>query len=115
MTAAFLGLTYIAAALCYAASPSTSSSIVFAPATPGQGERRGVRSPRWMHRGGLALLGLSGLGFAVIYPVGAGLLVWLSAVMMSLSLLVIAAPLASSFVKVSSALALVIAVIGTWL
>jgi hypothetical protein len=56
-----------------------------------------------------------GLGGALVArPVTDGLLVWGSMAMTAGSLVVIAAPLSDRFVPVSSALALVMVVLGLW-
>jgi hypothetical protein len=112
MTTPLLCLTYLGAALCYAASPSAPPvALGWAGGSPGRSQRMSV----WLRGGGWVVLGLSGWGFVSAYPLGAGLLVWLSAAMTSLSVLVIAAPLARGFVVRSSAMMLVLGGLGCWI
>ena len=98
-----LGITYVGATLCYAASPKSA------------GEAAPIwtwASPGLLRLGGLLLLGL-GLGTTLTGgPPGEALLVWLSMGMASFSLLVVAAPLVDRFVPVTGALALGIAVLS---
>jgi len=103
MLTTLLSCTYLGAALCYAASPSTAEPM------------KENMPARWLRAAGLGLLGL-GLGMAMMSgPVGEGILVWLSAAMAAASLLVIAAPLVDRFVPVTAAGALAAAVIAPWL
>ena len=104
MLATALGLTYLGVVLCYLASPSAASD----PAAATVGSALGFR----VGGGGLLVLGLGGA--LVARPVTDGLLVWGSMAMTAGSLVVIAAPLSDRFVPVSSALALVMVVLGLW-
>lgn len=71
--------------------------------------------PRVFCLSGAALLGV-GLVLSIIRgPAGEGVLVWLSMVMFSFSLLVIAAPLVDRFVPVTSALALAVVMLAPWI
>lgn len=105
MLATTLSLTYLGAALCYAASPKAGGAAsVQAWASPGR-----------LRLGGLLLLGLA-LGSAFTeWPVGEALLVWGTMGMAAFSLLVVAAPLVDRFVPTSGALALAIGVFAPWL
>lgn len=101
-----LSLTYLGAALCYAASPKSASAVDAALPPP--------FSPRVLRLTGAALLG-TGLALSIVRgPVGAGLLLWLSMAMAAWSLLVIAAPLVDRFVPATGALAFAIALVAPW-
>jgi hypothetical protein len=101
-----LGITYVGATLCYAASPKAAG---------GAGLFQAWASPGRLRLGGLLLLGLA-LGSALTeWPVGEALLVWGTMGMAAFSLLVVAAPLVDRFVPTSGALALTIAVLALWL
>jgi len=98
-----LGITYVGAALCYAASPKSAG---------GAAPIRAWASPDLLRLGGFLLLGL-GLGTALAgEPPGEAILMWLSMGMAAFSLLVVAAPLVHRFVPVTGALALGIAVLS---
>ena len=105
MVSTSLSITYLGAVLCYVASPASAV---------GRQLREAVAS-RWLRPSGCGLLVLSfGLGM-VAFPVSTGILVWLSMSMTAFSVLVIAGPLVDRFVPITSALALVLALIGPWI
>lgn len=110
MIAVTLGLTYLGAALCYAASPKAKGTASVQAWMPtGRFRAGGLRS------GGILFLG-GALGSALAeWPVGEAFLMWTVTGMVAFSLLVIASPLVDRFVPASGALALTIAVLALWL
>lgn len=111
MLAAVLSITYVGAALCYVASPKSAPDTC--ASIPGTLTPRVFRLT--FRLSGIVLMGM-GFGLSITRePVGAAVLVWLSMGMVSLALLIIAAPLVNRFVPVTSALALAIAVLALWM
>lgn len=125
MIAVTLGLTYLGAALCYAASPKAKGTASVQAWMPtGRFRARGLHLGRLhlgrlrlggLRSGGLLFLGVA-LGSALAeWPVGEAFLMWIVTGMVAFSLLVIASPLVDRFVPASGALALTIAVLALWL
>jgi hypothetical protein len=101
-----LGITYMGAALCYAASSS---------APPGAAAPLEEALPKAGLRVGGGLLLAAGLAGAVLTrPATDGLLVWLSMTIGACSLLAVAAPLIDRFVPVSAAVALGTILLSVW-
>lgn len=120
MIAVTLGLTYLGAALCYAASPKAEGTASVQAWMPtGRFRAGGLHLGRLrlgrLRSGGLLFLGVA-LGSALAeWPVGEAFLMWTVTGMVAFSLLVIASPLVDRFVPASGALALTIAVLALWL
>lgn len=115
MIAVTLGLTYLGAALCYAASPKAEGTASVQAWMPTGRFRAGGLRLGGLRSGGLLFLGLA-LGSALAeWPVGEAFLMWIVTGMVAFSLLVIASPLVDRFVPASGALALTIAVLALWL
>lgn len=104
MLSVMLSTAYLGAVLCYVASPVS---------TAGKRERSTDATQR-LRYGGWGLLGLSFVLGLAVFPVAAGVIVWLSMVATALSVLVIAGPLANWFVALSSAVALILVVVAPW-
>lgn len=115
MIAVTLGLTYLGAALCYAASPKAEGTASVQAWMPTGSFRAGGLRLGGLRSGGLLFLGLA-LGSALAeWPVGEAFLMWIVTGMVAFSLLVIASPLVDQFVPASGALALTITVLALWL
>lgn len=115
MIAVTLGLTYLGAALCYAASPKAEGTASVQAWMPTGRFRAGGLRLGGLRSGGLLFLGVA-LGSALAeWPVGEAFLMWIVTGMVAFSLLVIASPLVDRFVPASGALALTIAVLALWL
>lgn len=115
MIAVTLGLTYLGAALCYAASPKAKGTASVQAWMPTGRFRAGGLRLGGLRSGGILFLG-GALGSALAeWPVGEAFLMWTVTGMVAFSLLVIASPLVDRFVPASGALALTIAVLALWL